>query len=181
MKQASRLYLKARNGDRRAASELVKLFYQKVYSYLRRLSSSTSEAQDLTQETFRRLWSSLGNYRGECTFSTWIHKIAYSVYVDWLRKKGGATERSQEWWAGRADCNPGPYEHVEDRQLAERLYRLVDELEEDQRQVIHLHFYQGLSLRETAGVLGEAASTVRYRFRRAMEKLRTEIGGRKMT
>lgn len=178
MKHATRLYYKARNGDRRAASELVTLFYRKVYSYLRRLSGSTADAQDLTQETFRRLWSSLGNYRGACTFSTWIYRIAYSVYVDWLRKKGGATGRSEEWWTALAAGNPGPYEHEEDRQLTERLYRLVDELEEDEKHVIHLHFYQGLSLRETAGVLDEAASTVRYRFRRAIRKLRSEIGGR---
>jgi len=178
VKQAIRLYLKARNGDRRAASELVKLSYQKVYNYLRRLSSSTLDAQDLTQETFRRLWSSLGNYRGECTFSTWIHKIAYNVYVDWLRKKGGATQRSEEWWIERSDANPGPYEHAEGRQLTERLYKLVDELEEEDRQIIHLHFYQGLSLRETAGVLDEAASTLRYRFRRVIGKLKSEIGGK---
>ena len=178
MKQATRLYLNAQNGDRRAASELVRLFYQKVYNYLRRLSKSTLYAEDLTQETFRRLWSSLGNYRGECTFSTWIYKIAHSVYIDWLRDKNGATGKSDAWWDSQADGNPGPCEHAEDRQLAERLYRLVDELAEEEKQLIYLHFYQGLSLRETAGVLDEAASTVRYRFRKAMAKLRSEMGGR---
>ena len=178
MKQATRLYLNAQNGDRRAASELVRLFYQKVYNYLRRLSKSSLCAQDLTQETFRRLWSSLGSYRGGCAFSTWIYRIAYSVYVDWLRDKGGATGKSDLWWGSQADGKPGPREHAEDRQLAERLYRLVDELAEEDKQLIYLHFYQGLSLRETASVLDEAASTVRYRFRNAMAKLRSEMGGR---
>ena len=178
MKQAERLCLNAQDGDMRAASKLVERFYQKVYAYLRRLSRSASHAQDLTQETFRRLWSSLENYRGECTFSTWIYRIAYSVYVDWLREKGRPIDKSDAWWDSRADDNPGPHEHAEDRQMAERLYRVVDQLEEGDKQLIHLHFYQGLSLRETASVLDEAASTVRYRFRRAMGKLRSEISAR---
>jgi RNA polymerase sigma factor (sigma-70 family) len=100
------------------------------------------------------------------------------VYVDWLRDKSGATGKSDAWWDSQADGKPGPREHAEDRQLAQRLYRLVDELAEEDKQLIYLHFYQGLSLRETAGVLDEAASTVRYRFSRAIRKLRSEIGGR---
>ena len=100
------------------------------------------------------------------------------MYIDWLREKGGATGKSDAWWDNQADGKPGPCEHAEDRQLAERLYRLVDELAEEDKQVIYLHFYQGLSLRETAGVLDEAASTVRYRFRKAMAKLRSQMGKR---
>ena len=60
------------------------------------------------------------------------------------------------------------------RDLAARLFRLVEELHPDLRDTIHLHYYQGLSLKETAEVLNIATSTVKYRLREALEILRTQ-------
>jgi len=59
--------------------------------------------------------------------------------------------------------------------LALRLYQAVEQLDEDKKHVVHLHYYQGLSLRETAKVLGIATSTVKYRLREVFKILRTKI------
>jgi RNA polymerase sigma-70 factor (ECF subfamily) len=60
--------------------------------------------------------------------------------------------------------------------LAQRLYEAVGRLDEDKKQVVHLHYYQGLSIRETAKVLNIATSTVKYRLREVFKILRTKIG-----
>ena len=65
---------------------------------------------------------------------------------------------------------------MKDKQTAERLYLLVDQLDDFEKQVISLHFYQGLSLREVAFVLAEAPSTIRYKFHKVMKYLRSKIG-----
>ena len=71
--------------------------------------------------------------------------------------------------------DPGPFDKAAHQELAERLYLAVECLEEDRRQLIHLHYFQGLSLKETAQVLGVATSTVKYRLREVMNTLRSEM------
>jgi RNA polymerase sigma-70 factor (ECF subfamily) len=170
-----RLCKRAQQGDKDAATELLRLFYKQIFNYLRRLSGSSTDAEDLTQETFAKVWASLGGYRHKCSFSTWIHTIAYHTYLDWHRKPDRVVARSDQWWQERLDTNPGPFESVEEKRLAEEAYRLVEQLDKDQRQVIYLHFYQGLSLRQTAHVLGESPSTIKYRFRKVMKHLKSQM------
>ena len=171
--RTKKLLRRARKADTNAANELLRMHYGDVYSYLRRLSGSRTDAEDLTQQTFIRVWSSLDRFRGRSRFSTWLHRIAYNCYVDWRRRNSaGALNVPEQWWREHVDDNPGPFSTLADRQLAQRLYEAVDQLEEDKKQTIHLHYYQGLSLRETAKVLGVATSTVKYRLREVLKALK---------
>ena len=81
--------------------------------------------------------------------------------------------RSDEWWETCVADGPSPYEDAAERDLAGRLHAMVARLDEDRREVVHLHYYQGLSLKETAEVLGIATSTVKYRLRGALDELQT--------
>jgi len=62
-----------------------------------------------------------------------------------------------------------------DRQMAQRLYEAVDRLDDDRKHVVHLHYYQGLSIRQTAKVLNVATSTVKYRLREVLKILRIKL------
>jgi RNA polymerase sigma-70 factor (ECF subfamily) len=64
---------------------------------------------------------------------------------------------------------------VIDREMSRSVYALVEQLDEDTRITVHLHYYQGLSLTETAEVLGVATSTVKYRARQAVSELRCRL------
>src|SRR5687767_1980238 len=103
MDEAERLYNRAQNGDMAAASELVTLFSEKIFAYFRRLSGNDADAEDLTQKTFIKLWSSLASFRGRSSFSTWIHGIAHHVYVDWRRIRNAVDYQTEQWWELRAD------------------------------------------------------------------------------
>lgn len=170
--QARRLCRAAQNGDRTAASELLSLFYEKVYRHLRRLCGTESDARDLTQRVFCKVWASLPGYRERATFSTWVHRISYNVYLDWRRRPDRAVPVSDAWWESLPASSPSPLETAADAEEAARLYAIVEELDEDHRQAIHLHYYQNLSLRETAEVLEIPASTLKYRLRVALDKIR---------
>lgn len=163
---------RARQGDVEAASKLVTLFYQRIYAYLRRLSGNDDDAADLTQKTFAKVWNSLGSYLRRSSFSTWLHGIAYHVYLDWRRKRTLGDAQTDEWWETQAADSPTPFENAAERELAHQLYRWVDELDEEKKQTVHLHYYQNLPLHETAEVLGVAVSTVKYRLREALDFLR---------
>jgi len=168
---------RAGRADKNAASELLRIHYTDVYSYLRRLCGSQTDAEDLTQQTFLKVWSSLDSFAGRSKFSTWLYRIAHNTYIDFQRGNAGSNrDCSDQWWAECIDENPGPFVNVVERQLAQRLYEEVDQLEEDRRQVVHLHYYQGLSIRETAKVLDVATSTVKYRLREVLRILRVKVG-----
>lgn len=163
---------RARAGDAAAASELVTAFYQRIFAYLRRLSGNDDDAADLTQKTFARTWQSLASYQKRSSFSTWLHGIAHHVYLDWRRKRTVGDAQTDEWWEAQSDDAPSPFDRTAERELARELYRWVDALDGDKKQTVHLHYYQNLTLKETAEVLGVAVSTVKYRLREALDFLR---------
>ena len=164
---------RACKGDLAAASELVAQTYHRIFAYLRRLSGNDHDAADLTQKTFAKTWQSLPSYQRRSSFSTWLHGIAYHVYLDWRRARSPVEPQTDQWWETQAASSPTPYEDAAERELAHQLYRWVDELDEEKKQAVHLRYYQNLSLNETAQVLGVATSTVKYRLREALDFLRS--------
>ena len=169
--QTDQLVENARRGDKAAANRLIELFYERVYAFLRRLAANDADAADLTQRTFSRVWQALPTFAGRSSFSSWIHGIAHHVYVDWRRANHRNEPRSEAWWAEQVSIEPLPDETSSRSDLAAQLYACVDALDADVRATIHLHYYQELTLQETADALGIATSTVKYRLRQALTEL----------
>jgi RNA polymerase sigma-70 factor (ECF subfamily) len=172
-----RLCKHAKRADKNAACELLEIYYPDIFAYLRRLCDSKQDAEDLTQQTFLKVWSSLDGFAGRSKFSTWLYRIAHNTYIDWRRENAGNTpDRSDKWWDERIDTNAGPFANAAERELAQHLYDEVDQLDDDKKHIVHLHYYQGLSIRETAKVLDVATSTVKYRLREVFKILRAKVG-----
>src|SRR6266498_3329177 len=166
---------RAGQGDLSAASELATLYYERLFAYLRRLCGNDDDAADLTQKTFFKAWVSLASFQGRSSFPTWLHGIAHHVYVDWRRKSNPAEAQSDAWWETCAADGPSPFEDAAEKEAAKQVYSLVERLDEGIRQVVHLHYYQGLSISETAEALSIATSTVKYRLREALGFLRGNL------
>ncbi len=165
----------ARRGSQAAAVRLIDLFYARIYAFLRRLSGNDADAADLTQQSFRRAWQSLPTFAGRSTVSSWLHSIAYHVYVDWRRSDRHGEPRSNEWWAACPSNDASPAELAASSDLAATLYASVERLEPDLRDTVHLHYYQDLTLQETGEALGVATSTVKYRLRQALSELQKTL------
>src|SRR5215471_12727968 len=88
---------KAKRGEQPATTQLIEAFYKRIFAFLRRLSGSDAEAADLTQRTFGRVWQALPSFAGCSSVGSWIHGIAYHVYVDWRRANGRIESRPNEW------------------------------------------------------------------------------------
>src|SRR3954462_5880604 len=165
----------AQAGSREAATKLIECFYERIFAYLCRVSGDPDEAADLTQKTFARAWIALPSYQARSRFSTWLHGIARHVYVDWRRGSKPGTPQTDAWWDSCAASTPTPFEDAAQRDSAHRLYRFVEQLDEEARETLHLHYYQELSIADTAEALGVATSTVKYRLRGALELLRSRM------
>jgi RNA polymerase sigma-70 factor (ECF subfamily) len=171
----------ARAGDQTAAVGLIEHFYERVYAFLRRLASNEADAADLTQRTFSRVWQVLPSFAGRSSVASWIHGIAYHVYVDWRRGGHRTESRSDAWWSACPAPDVPPDELAARADLAATLYASVEQLEPDPRESVHLHYYQGLTLQETAEAMGVAVSTVKYRLRLALDHLHKKLDAAQVT
>lgn len=165
----------ARRGEPGAAAALVERFYARIYAFLRRLTGGEATAADLTQITFSRVWAALPGFAGRSSPGAWLHGIAYHVYQDWRRRDGRLEWRPDAWWLAHADTAPPPDRLAAQADLAAALYAAVDQLEPDLRDTVHTHYYQGLTLEETAAALDVASSTVKHRLRRAVQALQARL------
>src|SRR5688572_16459591 len=160
---ANQLIEAARRGDKAAATQLIELFYERIYAFLRRLAANDADAADLTQRTFSRVWQALPTFAGRSSISSWIHSIAHHVYVDWRRTHHRTESRPSAWWIACPAAGDSPDEALATSDLVAALFASVDRLETNLRDTVHLHYYQGLTLQETADAQGVATSTVKYR------------------
>lgn len=141
--QANQLIEAARRGDKAAGTQLIEHFYERIYAFLRRLAASDADAADLTQGTFSRVWQALPTFAGRSSFSSWIHSIAYHVYVDWRRTNHRTESRPSEWWITCPAADSSPDEAVASSDFAAVLFAECGEtsdakmdLKEAQRQRI---------------------------------------------
>jgi RNA polymerase sigma-70 factor (ECF subfamily) len=167
---ANQLRNLARRDAQAAVIQLIELYYERIFAFARRLAGNDADAADLTQRTFGRVQQALPTYAGRSSVSSWIHSIAYHLYVDWRRAQR-TESRPDEWWETCRAPDASPDEIVSQADLAKVLYASVDRLEPEIRDCIHLHYYQGLTLQETADAMEVAASTVKYRLRQALVRL----------
>lgn len=162
-------------GEPAASQEFVAAHYARIYAFLRRLSGSETDAADLTQNTFSRAWVALERFRGESSLSSWLHGIAHHVWQDWLRSDHHETVPPDEWWEECADDSALPDARASLADLRGTVYAAVDRLPGELRSAVHLHYYQGLTLDETATALCVATSTVKHRLRTAMNHLQIAL------
>lgn len=166
----------AQRGERPAATQLIELSYARIYAFLRRYTGHDVDAADLTQRTFSRAWQALPTFARKSSFHSWLHGIAHHVYVDWRRGQGRLEARPVEWWEDCVATEPSPAEASQQADLATAVFMRVDGLSPELRATVHLHYYQELTLQETADALGVATSTVKYRLRQALTELQKQLG-----
>ncbi len=169
-----RLLSQLRAGRPEACAELVRSHYQTVYRFLVHLTRDVHEAEDLTQETFAAAWEKLAAFQGRSTLATWLHRIAYTKYVDAQRSRrraAGMLDRLAGPRIGPAD----PLDTVMADDESQRLDQVLHELDAPERTVLVLHYMQGLSYSEMAAVLDEPTGTVKWRTALALNRLRAML------
>ena len=166
-----RLATRLLRGDRQACGELIRRHHAGVYGYLRRLGADPASAEDLTQETYAKAWRNMGVLREAASLRSWLLSIARNEYFQWLRARSKEPALAAEPPDSAAD-GPDPEEAValEERDLLVR--RAVVKLEPDLRELVALHYFQGLSLKEVGAVTGIPAGTAKSRIHRALDRLR---------
>ncbi len=154
--------------DRHAFSTLVRRHQSAVRGLLRRLTcGNESQADDLAQETFWRAYRGLRGYRSGARLSTWLHRIAYNVFLSSLRRRGPEPTELDEAAAAPSGSNHAMLRH-------DLAHALVD-LAPAERAAISLAFGRDHTHHEVAAILDCPLGTVKTHIARGKEKLRKRL------
>lgn len=166
-----RLLVEAAQSDPAQFDALYELHFERVYAFIASRTRDRATAEDLTSEVFHKALANLPRFewRG-VPFSAWLLRIAANALVDHAKR----SHREAPSLEDAPEPAAGEVRMAEDHA---RLFRLVGELPEVQRQVVYQRFVEQLSIREIAARLGKTEGAVKQLQLRALEKLRAQMGG----
>ena len=168
------LIRRATRGNRKAAGELLGLYYREMYAFCYRQMMDREEAMDLTQEIFIAALQSIGRYdHHKGSFRAWLYRIATNKIIDSRRRSSVLSVPLEE--TELADEREILVRAVEQRGLLEKIERYVSGLDYDTQQIYRLHLYGEYSFPEIARMLGREEAAVKSRYYRLLNVLRKEF------
>lgn len=170
-----RRLVEAAQRDRACFADLYELHFGFVYAYVSRRLSARTETEDLTAEVFRKALQNLPRFRWTgAPFRAWLVRIAANLIADRAKRAGReiAVTTANEEPAALDQTQQVDLEKVEQQA---RLFRLVDELGEDQRQVVFARFAEEKSISQIAHDLGRSEGAIKQLQFRALENLRKKL------
>ncbi len=171
--QETDLIRRAQNGDIDAFEQLNASHQGPVYRLIRAVTPTVEDAEDALQETLLHAYRALPQFRGDASFSTWLHRIALNTTRNWLRSQTRASSERIGRRLGRigAEASPSVEEQVLARERRSLLREALLQLPEHYREAILLRHYRELSYAEIGDVLKIPLGTVRSRIAQARRLL----------
>lgn len=165
-----------RAGDRSAAEDLVERTYPAVFASIYRLCGDRDLAADLTQETFQKAWAALPRFDGRSQLFTWLYRIAYTTFLNHVRRPRRMTSLDEPEAPDVKDERPRADELLATEEEAGRLREAVMQLPEDLRFTVTAHFWGGLAVKEIARIEEITTVAIRKRLHRAFTLLESLLG-----
>lgn len=165
---------RCRRGERDAFRALFETYKGKVYSVALRFSGNEAVAMDIAQDTFLKLFSSIGDFRGDANFETWVYRMVVNRCLDQKR-------RARRWMPLGADFLSSlrvPGDALADllrSEVSARVKAAVEKLPAEMRIAIVLRYTEGLSYEQMAEVLGCSQGTIASRLSRAHKALERRL------
>lgn len=180
-----------RQGDESAYEALIARYEHPVYSLVCRLADDASEAPDMVQEVFVKIFRNVASFRGDSSLKTWIYRIAVNQarnHRRWfsrhrrqevgLEPEPGDTQGYQDWLE---DPGPSPFELTFDRETQELVEVALKEIAPAFRSALILREIDGLSYEQIAEVLEISLGTVKSRILRGRNALKKNLAGKLKT
>lgn len=182
------LSLALREGSEEAYEALLSRFQQPVYALALRLLNDQSDAADVVQEVFLKVFRNIGNFRGQSSLKTWIYRItvneAHNARRWFFRHRKREVELDDEPETARSlkevlpDSSRSPFDVVLDGEQHSMIEAALERINPTFREAVVLRDLVDLSYEEIADVLGLSLGTVKSRILRGREALRGELAGR---
>lgn len=164
--------LQAQTGDSTAFRWLYDRHLDRATHQVGRIMGPGADIEDVVQDVFVQVFRSIGNYRFESKFSTWLYRVTYNVTISHLRKQPKTVELAD--WRPLRD-NVSTWSRLEARDLVRVLYAALEHVQPEAREAFLMHEVEGMKLREIAELTGDSLNTISARVRRTREKLQAVL------
>jgi len=174
------LAVRASRGDTDALGVLYEMHVDVVFRYVHLRVRNQADAENLTQETWLRVARTIRNYEPRAPFGAWVQRIARNLVTDHFRTQARRplTLAPEMLALDIPELAPSPAEHAERRDLARRLTNLLASLAPAQQKCVILRFYVGMSVAETAELMGRNEQAIKSLQHRALARLGALMGNR---
>jgi RNA polymerase sigma-70 factor, ECF subfamily len=168
--------------DMEAFEEIYHLHHKRVYSICFRMLQNASDAEDLTQQVFIQLFRKLHTFRGESSFTTWLHRLTVNQVLMHFRRRMVKTEKTTEDGSTPIRIVTGT-ENPSRMALIDRiaLNQAIGQLPPGYRMVFILHDVEGFEHDQIGKMLGCAVGTSKSQLHKARQRLRQLLTGRRTT
>lgn len=171
---ADPLVARARAGDPRAERALYDAHVDRLYRLALRLTGDEELAAEYTQQAFTRAFRSLGSFRGDSSFATWLHRVTVNVTLSGLRKLNRCRDVEQDLETAARQGRPP---HESDPMLRQRIDDALAALPALYREAVVLHDIEGFTHDEIGRILDIPSGTSKARLSRARARLRPLLAG----
>ncbi|GBC94114.1 ECF RNA polymerase sigma factor SigW [bacterium HR15] len=179
------LIARAQAQDDTAFDQIVRLYADRIYNYVRRMVGNPQDAEDITQEVFIRAYQGLSQFDGRASFSTWLFRIATNLCIDHKRRQSRRvqtvpyhhddTDEEEGDWEFPDTSQPSALEQLLTKELHEVVERAIEALSPKLKTVLLLYDVEGLSYEQIADALGIPMGTVKSRLFAAREQIRKQV------
>lgn len=171
------LMLRVQKGDLAAFEDLYNRLHLQLYHFISRFVKEKPLAEDILQETFLRVFKERKSYRKIAHFSTYLFTIARNLCLDALKtwEKRHLLSNQEDDVERAMDRSKGPSKVLEESETREIVQREIQALPADQREVLILNKYSGLTHEEIAQIVGSTQAAVKQKVYRAMVSLRKKL------
>lgn len=161
-----------RKGDQNAFNLIVRKYQKKVYWIIRKMVLDHDDADDISQEVFIKLYRSLGDFRGESKFYTYIYKIAVNFSINHINKHKKINLRKSEMDnADIRSSDKSADEEMNSRQRTQILEEAISSLPDQQRAVFTMRYYDNMTYEEISDILNKSVGGMKANYFHAIKKL----------
>ena len=161
---------RARRGDNEAFEDLVRMYQEPLYRYLCRLSGNGEDAMELTQSSFVKAYISIGRFRGESSFKTYLYRIASNTWRNTVRDRSKRINVDIDQVPVSSADNPHS-DMVRDQEQ-QKFWSLVEELPARQKEALTLRVKEGYQFDEVARIMGCTTGSAKASYHHAVGKLK---------
>src|SRR3989344_4154392 len=172
----SDLVSSAKAGDKQAFGELYREYFAPIYRFVLFKTKHKETAEDITQTAFARALGAMSNYRDKgVPFLSWLYTIARNLCLDHFKKKSDVVPADPDIWWAEVEGNLPADKFSQVKETSEALWRAMEALSDEQREVVVLRFIEEKSYVEIAELLDKNEEALRALNYRAMKILKEEM------
>jgi len=176
-----------KKGDDKAFQQLMERYIKYIFNFIRQYVRVQEDVEDVTQDTFFKIWKYIKRFKKGMKFKPWLFTIARNTALDYIKKKKAipfkdlvnSDDENVSFEETIVDNEPLPPEIFAQAELADEFREVLSVLHPDHQAVLLMHYQQEMTFEEIAEIMDKPMNTVKSWHRRSLSKVKDKLMHRK--